>query len=137
MKRGSAGSAGLAVIGWLSLGARRSRFPLVGRGIERTGGRPVLAAGAILLASGLLALAETRSFPGYLPRLDRHRARHGGRSLQSGVFHARAHLRAIGALADYSRDAIWRVCQHRLLAPHSFSQVRSAYPLYGGIQNYE
>ena len=56
---------------------------------------------------------------------------------KSAVFHARAHLRAIGALADHSRDAIWRVCQHRLLAPHSPSQVRSAYPLYGGIQNYE
>ncbi len=38
MKRGSAGSAGLGVIGGLSLGARQSRFPLVGRGIERTGG---------------------------------------------------------------------------------------------------
>jgi MFS family permease len=56
------------VIGGLSLGLLLAGLvsPFVGRRIERTGGRPVLAAGAILLASGLLALAEARSFPGYL-----------------------------------------------------------------------
>jgi MFS family permease len=56
------------VVGGLSLGLLLAGLvsPLVGRRIERTGGRPVLAAGAILLASGLLGLAEARSFPGYL-----------------------------------------------------------------------
>jgi predicted MFS family arabinose efflux permease len=56
------------VIGGLSLGLLVAGIvsPLVGRRIERIGGRPVLAAGAILLAAGLLALAHARGFYAYL-----------------------------------------------------------------------
>ena len=56
------------VIGGLSLGLLIAGLvsPLVGRWIERTGGRPVLAAGAILLAAGLLALAYAQAFHAYL-----------------------------------------------------------------------
>jgi MFS family permease len=40
--------------------------PFIGRTIERIGGRSVLAASAVLFASGLLALAYARGFYGYL-----------------------------------------------------------------------
>mgnify|MGYP001252824408 CR=1 FL=1 len=56
------------VIGGLSLGLLLAGFvsPLVGRAIGRAGGRSVLAASAVLLASGLLVLASARSLPVYL-----------------------------------------------------------------------
>ncbi|MFI5013812.1 MAG: MFS transporter [Hyphomicrobiales bacterium] len=56
------------IIGGLSLGLLVAGFasPMIGRTIERMGGRPVLATSAALLAVGLLILALARSLPSYL-----------------------------------------------------------------------
>ena len=65
----------------------------------------MLAAGAILLASGLLALAETRSFPViFLAWIVIGLGMGAGLTIRR--FPRWAHLRAIGALADHSRDAL-------------------------------
>jgi MFS family permease len=55
------------VLGGLSLGLLVSGLvsPLAGRVIERVGGRPVLAASAVLLAAGLLALAVAPTLAAY------------------------------------------------------------------------
>ncbi len=56
------------VVGGMSLGLLTAGLasPIVGRTIARRGGRPVLAASAGLLATGLLALALAHSPPAYL-----------------------------------------------------------------------
>jgi MFS family permease len=56
------------VVGGLSLGLLTAGIasPFVGRAIARRGGRPVLAVGAGLLATGLLALALAHSLPLFL-----------------------------------------------------------------------
>lgn len=56
------------VVGGLSLGLLTGGMvsPRVGRTIERGGGRPVLAAGSILIAAGLAGLALAGSVPAYL-----------------------------------------------------------------------
>jgi hypothetical protein len=56
------------VVGGLSLGLLVAGLvsPRVGRAIERTGGRPVLATSSVLLAVGLAGLALARSLPAYL-----------------------------------------------------------------------
>jgi MFS family permease len=56
------------VIGGLSLGLLLAGLisPVVGRTIERLGGRSVLATSAVLLAAGLLILATAQSLPVYL-----------------------------------------------------------------------
>ena len=56
------------VIGGLSLGLLLAGLisPLVGRTIERLGGRSVMATSAVLLAAGLLTLALAQSLFGYL-----------------------------------------------------------------------
>src|ERR1700722_19051684 len=56
------------VIGGLSLSflVTGSCSPLVGRLIERHGGRPVLAASAVLLAAGLVAMGISPNLPVYL-----------------------------------------------------------------------
>lgn len=56
------------VVGGLSLGLLASGLvsPRVGRAIERTGGRPVLALSAVLLAVGLTGLAWAPGLPAYL-----------------------------------------------------------------------
>jgi MFS family permease len=56
------------VVGGLSLGLLTAGLvsPEVGRAIALRGGRPVLAVGAGLLATGLLALAVAHSLPAYL-----------------------------------------------------------------------
>jgi MFS family permease len=56
------------VIGGLSLGLLLAGLisPVVGRTIERLGGRSVLAASAVLLAAGLLVLALAQSLAVYL-----------------------------------------------------------------------
>lgn len=56
------------VVGGLSLGLLTAGLvsPRVGDSIQRHGGRPVLAASALLLACGLIGLALARSLPVYL-----------------------------------------------------------------------
>ncbi|MBV9755474.1 MAG: MFS transporter, partial [Alphaproteobacteria bacterium] len=56
------------IVGGLSLGLLVSGLiaPSVGRLIERRGGRPVLAASALLLACGLLLLASAPNLPVYM-----------------------------------------------------------------------
>jgi MFS family permease len=56
------------VVGGLSLGLLAAGFvsPWIGHAIERRGGRPVLAASSVLLATGLATLAITSSVPVYL-----------------------------------------------------------------------
>ena len=55
------------VVGGLSLGLLAAGLvsPWVGRGIERRGGRPVLAVGAVLLSAGLALLAMAQTLPVY------------------------------------------------------------------------
>src|SRR5438045_9291988 len=57
------------VVGGLSLGllAAGTVSPRVGDSIGRHGGRPVLAASAVLLGLGLIGLAVARALPGYRP----------------------------------------------------------------------
>jgi MFS family permease len=56
------------VVGGLSLGLLVAGLvsPHVGRAIERTGGRPVLAASSVVLGTGLAGLALASSLPSYL-----------------------------------------------------------------------
>ena len=56
------------VVGGFSLGllVAGAVSPWVGRAIGRNGGRPVLAVGAVLLGTGLLCLAVTHSWLGFL-----------------------------------------------------------------------
>jgi MFS family permease len=56
------------VVGGLSLGLLTAGLvsPRVGRAIERTGGRPVLALSSVLLAVGLAGLALAQGLPVYL-----------------------------------------------------------------------
>jgi MFS family permease len=56
------------VVGGLSLGLLAAGLvsPRVGRAIERTGGRPVLALSSVLLGAGLAALGTAPSLPFYL-----------------------------------------------------------------------
>ena len=112
------------VIGGVSLGLLLAGLisPLVGRTIERKGGRSVLATSAALLASGLLALAYSRGLYGYLGAWVMIGLGMGAGLLRSSVFHLGAHLWAIGAAAHHCRDAVWRICEHRLLAAHSASR---------------
>ena len=69
------------VIAALSLGLLTSGLvsPAVGRRIERFGGRPVLAASAVLLAIGLLIQASGAQRRGVHRRVAGHRRRHGRR----------------------------------------------------------
>jgi hypothetical protein len=56
------------VVGGLSLGLLAAGLisPRVGRAIERSGGRPVLASSSVLLAAGLAGLALAHGLPAYL-----------------------------------------------------------------------
>jgi MFS family permease len=56
------------VVGGLSIGLliAGALAPLVGKAIDRRGGRPVLAASAVLLAAGLAGLGAAPSLPAYL-----------------------------------------------------------------------
>ncbi len=56
------------VVGGISIGllAGGLASPQVGRMIEKHGGRPVLAASAVLLAAGLVALGSAQNLPSYL-----------------------------------------------------------------------
>jgi Major Facilitator Superfamily len=56
------------VVGGISLGLLAAAIvsPWVGRAIEHRGGRPILAASSLLLATGLLWLALAHSIPAYL-----------------------------------------------------------------------
>jgi hypothetical protein len=56
------------IVGGVSLGllAAAIASPWVGRAIEHRGGRPILIASSLLLASGLVCLSLARSLPAYL-----------------------------------------------------------------------
>ena len=56
------------IVGGVSLGLLTAGAisPWVGRAIAALGGRPVLAVSAVLLGTGLLALAQARSLPAYV-----------------------------------------------------------------------
>jgi MFS family permease len=56
------------VVGGLSLGLLAAGLisPRVGRAIERSGGRPVLASSSVLLAAGLAGMALAHGLPAYL-----------------------------------------------------------------------
>ena len=56
------------IVGGLSLGLLAAGLcsPMVGRAIERTGGRPVLASSSALLGTGLVALGLAPNLPAYL-----------------------------------------------------------------------
>ena len=56
------------VVGGLSLGLLAAGLisPCVGRAIERSGGRPVLASSSVLLAAGLAGMALAHGLPAYL-----------------------------------------------------------------------
>ena len=106
------------VVGGLSLGLLIAGLvsPWVGRAIGRSGGRPVLAVSAGLLAAGLLALALARSLTAFLIAWSLIGTRHGRGSLQSSLCHSRTPVRARGALGNHDAHTVWRLREHRLLA---------------------
>jgi hypothetical protein len=106
------------IIGALSLGLLTSGLasPRVGHLIERVGGRPVLAASAVLLAIGLVIQAIAPVLPVFHSRLGRGGARDGHRLVRSCVLNARSSLRRAGSERDYPAYPVWRLRQYRVLA---------------------
>jgi hypothetical protein len=78
--------------------------PLVGRWIDRRGGRDVMTIGSVAMAAGCLAR------PGELLwRLDRYRRRHALDALRHRFRRARAHRRPRGETPDFANYATRRV----------------------------
>ena len=114
------------VVGGLSLGLLTAGLvsPWVGRAIAHRGGRPVLAVSAGLLAAGLSALALAHSLPAFLTAWLLIGFGMGAGLYDPAFCHPRTPVRARGTLSNHYAHAVWRLCEHRLLA--SFSIPRRA-----------
>ena len=101
-------SLGLLVAGAVSI--------RVGRAIEEYGGRRVLAASAVLLAAGLLVMAEAPGVPVYLAAWLLLGAGMGA-GLYDAAFSTLGRLYGAGARErDHPADALGRLREHSLLA---------------------